>query len=225
MDMDGLLLDTERLQMEGGPDVIARLGYALPPQFFRRLVGVARHDAASIIGEEVGVPIDRLALDTAWDEAMDLRMENSVPLRPGVAAFFDALDRLGLAKAVATNSITGRAEWKLDHAGLLDRIDAVVGVDQVEAGKPAPYVYLRAAERIGRSPTECAAFDDSDLGVRDAMDAGPGSWFRYPTWWKAKPARHIAKFDPWTMRAPFSGCSSTVTVGRPSHLAGGADEP
>lgn len=195
LDMDGLLLDTERLQMEVGPDVVARFGYALPPQFFRRLVGVARHDAARIIGEEVGDIIDPLALDKAWDEAMDLRMENGVPLRPGVAAFFDALDRLGLARAVATNSMTRRAEWKLDHAGLLDRIDAVVGVDQVEAGKPAPYVYLRATERIGWSPDDCAAFDDSDLGVRAAMNAGVGIVVQIPDLVasKSREAHHEAR--------------------------------
>ncbi|SMD06421.1 hypothetical protein [Primorskyibacter flagellatus] len=50
LDLDGLLLDTERVQLEVGPDVVARFGFSLPPEFLERLVGVTRMDAARIIG-------------------------------------------------------------------------------------------------------------------------------------------------------------------------------
>ncbi|NDW01082.1 HAD family phosphatase [Salipiger sp. PrR002] len=189
LDMDGLLLDTERLQMEVGPDIVAQFGHSLPLEFFRQLVGVARLDAARIISNEVGETIDHSALDQAWDEAMDRRMKSGVPLRPGVAALFDALDRLGLPRAVATNSMTARAEWKLEHASLLHWVDAVVGVDQVELGKPAPDVYLKAAELIGQPPAACAAFDDSDLGVRAALEAGVGVVFQIPDLAQSKDSR------------------------------------
>jgi len=172
LDMDGLLLDTERLQMEVGPAVLADLGHDLPEDYFKSLVGVARLQAARMIGERVGVPIDAAVLDIAWDLAMDKKMEDRVPLRPGVHDFLDALDRLQIPRAVATNSMTARAEWKLDHAGLLSRLDAVVGVDQVAHGKPAPDVYLEAAKRLNLHPSQCVALDDSDLGVQSAMAAG-----------------------------------------------------
>ncbi|WP_273692350.1 HAD family hydrolase [Ketogulonicigenium vulgare] len=172
LDMDGLLLDTERLQMEVGPAVLANLGHDLPKDYFKSLVGVARLQAARMIEDRVGVPIDATALDTAWDLAMDKKMAEGVPLRPGVHDFLDALDRFDIPRAVATNSMTARAEWKLDHAGLLDRLGAVVGVDQVAHGKPAPDVYLEAARRLNLHPSQCVALDDSDLGVQSAMAAG-----------------------------------------------------
>lgn len=172
LDMDGLLLDTERLQMEVGPAVLADLGHDLPGDYFKNLVGVARLQAARMIEGRVGVPIDAAALDTAWDLAMDKRMADGVPLRPGVHDFLDALDRLDIPRGVATNSMTARAEWKLDHAGLLDRLDAVVGVDQVAHGKPAPDVYLEGARRLKLHPSQCIALDDSDLGVQSAIAAG-----------------------------------------------------
>ena len=79
IDMDGLLLDTERLQMEVGPTVLADLGHDLPEEYFKSLVGVARLQAAQMIEERVGFPIDAAALDSAWDLAMDKRMADGVP--------------------------------------------------------------------------------------------------------------------------------------------------
>ncbi|MFK0274096.1 HAD family hydrolase [Ensifer sp. NPDC090286] len=172
LDLDGLLLDTERLQFEVGPAVLHGMGFDLAPDFFRKLVGVDRVESARLIGLEIGASIDSADLDRAWNVAMDKRMRDSIPLRPGVHDFLDALDKRKLPRAVATNSVTARAEWKLDHSGLLDRIDAVVGVDMVKRGKPAPDVYVAAAEKLRLAPSDCIALDDSDLGVRAALSAG-----------------------------------------------------
>jgi beta-phosphoglucomutase-like phosphatase (HAD superfamily) len=60
----------------------------------------------------------------------------------------------------------------LRHAGLLHRFNAVVGADLVARVKPAPDVYIEAAKRLGLTPADCVALDDSDLGVRAAIAAG-----------------------------------------------------
>lgn len=172
LDMDGLLLDTERLQLEIAPAVLRRLGHELEPAFFNRLVGVPQAENARLIGLELGMEIDAAVLDAAWNEAFHARMQQGIPLRPGAADFLDALDRRRLPRAIATNGITARAEWKLEQTGLLGRIDAVVGLDQVARGKPAPDVYVEAARRLALHPSQCVALDDSDLGVRAALAAG-----------------------------------------------------
>lgn len=180
LDLDGLLLDTERLQFEVGPAVLRSLGYDLAPSFFRSLVGIDRTESARLINLELGATIDGAELDRFWNEAMDDRMRDGIPLRPGVHDFLDALDRHSLPRAIATNSVTARAEWKLEHTGLLHRIDAVVGVDKVARGKPAPDVYLAAAKALDLEPSQCIALDDSDLGVRAAMAAGIGKVIQIP---------------------------------------------
>lgn len=172
LDLDGLLLDTERLQMDVGPAVLSAMGHELSGGFFRSLVGVDRETSTRMIEAELGAQIDSSALDAAWNAAMDDRMREGIPLRPGVHDFLEALDRHALPRAIATNSVTERAVWKLTHAGLLDHVDAVVGVDQVARGKPAPDVYVEAAGRLGLKPDQCVALDDSDLGVRAALAAG-----------------------------------------------------
>ncbi len=126
LDLDGLLLDTERLQYEVGPSVLNGFGHDLSPYFFRDLVGVDRVESARLISLKIGAEIDATALDAAWNDAMDERMKDGIPLRPGVHDFLDALDKHDLPRAIATNSVTERAKWKLAHAGLLNRLDAVV---------------------------------------------------------------------------------------------------
>ncbi len=180
LDLDGLLLDTERLQFEVGPAVLRSLGYDLGPAFFRTLVGIDRTESARLINVELSANIDGTELDNAWNIAMDERMRDGIPLRPGVHDFLDALDHHELPRAIATNSETARAKWKLQHAGLLHRIDSVVGVDKVKRGKPAPDVYLAAVETLRLEPSQCIALDDSDLGVRAAMSAGIGKVIQIP---------------------------------------------
>jgi HAD superfamily hydrolase (TIGR01509 family) len=172
LDLDGLLLDTERLAIEAGPVVLRRFGHEIDPQFFHRTTGVDQYETHRMVNQAVG---DDIAFDTfndAWNDVMYALMTKALPFRPGVEAFFDALDRWRLPRAIATNSVTSRAEWKLQRVGLLDRVDAVVALDQVEKGKPAPDLFIEAARRIHLEPSECAALDDSDTGVRAAVTAG-----------------------------------------------------
>ncbi len=180
LDLDGLLLDTERLQVEIGPAVLRSLGHEVAPCFFRRLVGIPQAENARLINQELGIDVDAAALDAAWNDALHARMQQGIPLMPGVAGFLDALDKHRLPRAVATNGITARAEWKLGQTSLRDRIDAVVGIDLVEHGKPAPDVYLEAARRLALDPADCVALDDSDLGVRAALAAGAKTVIQIP---------------------------------------------
>lgn len=180
LDLDGLLLDTERVQFEVGPMALKSLGHDLAPEFFRSLVGIERRESVRLINLELGVTLDSAELNGVWNRAIDARMQDGIPLRPGVHDFLDALDRHNLPRAIATNSVTERAEWKLRHTGLLGRMNAVIGVDQVAQAKPAPDVYLAAAEKLGLAPSACIALDDSDLGVRAALAAGVGTVIQIP---------------------------------------------
>jgi len=180
LDLDGLLLDTERLQLEIAPGVLRSFGHELEPSFFNRLVGMPQAEYARLIGVELGREVDAKSLDAAWNEAFHARLEKGIPLMPGVHDFLDALDSRKLPRAIATNGVTARARWKLEQTGLLSRIDAVVGIDQVERGKPAPDVYIEAARQLRLQPSECVALDDSDLGVRAALAAGMKTVIQVP---------------------------------------------
>ena len=160
--------------------MLRSLGHELEPAFFNRLVGVPQAENARLIGLELGTEIDSVALDEVWNKALHARMEKGIPLRPGVHAFLEALDRRALPRAIATNGNTARASWKLRQTGLHGWIDVIVGIDQVARGKPAPDVYAEAARRLKLNPSQCVALDDSDLGIRAALAAGMKTVIQIP---------------------------------------------
>ncbi len=95
-----------------------------------------------------------------------------IPLKSGLAEFLAAVDSLGLKKAIATSTSRQRALYKLNLAGVPGTIEILAGGDEVAHGKPAPDLFLLAAERLGIPPAECLAFEDSDPGVLSARAAG-----------------------------------------------------
>lgn len=172
-DLDGLLLDTERLALASGRAALARMGHEVGEDFFLTLVGIDAPEGHRRLCAHLGCDLDASELDRSWLAEMDLMIAASgIPLRPGVHAVLDALDRLDLPRAVATNSATARARTKLQAAGLAGRFPVIVGLTDVAAGKPAPDVYLEAARRLGADPARCLALEDSDTGVRAALAAG-----------------------------------------------------
>jgi HAD superfamily hydrolase (TIGR01509 family) len=176
-DMDGLLLDTERLGMGIFAGIAQPLGLAAPEahHLFRRCVGGGEAATIAVI-EEVVHGADGAAALAAWHHAMDAAIEENLPLRPTVA---DALGRLAardVPMAVVTSTRTARARAHLERAGLLGRFRAVIGGDRVAAPKPDPAPYRAGAEALGLPPAACAAFEDSDTGTRAALAAGCRVW-------------------------------------------------
>jgi len=172
-DMDGTLLDTERVAQESFLCACSELAIAPRMDLLLRCVGAAEPIARKVIQEGYGPGVDTGALMQAWSRHFDaLSRAAPTPLKEGAIALLDAVARLGLPMAVATSSRTEHARTKLRDAGLLERFRTVIGADQVERPKPDPEVYLKAAAFLGVEPTACLALEDSEYGVRAAHAAG-----------------------------------------------------
>jgi len=98
--------------------------------------------------------------------------DTRLALKPGAIQLLDALDELGLPRAIATSSAHRTVQHHLAAHGLAERFDAIVGRGDYAAGKPAPDPFLKAAERLGVEPRLCLALEDSHNGVRSACAAG-----------------------------------------------------
>ena len=171
-DLDGLLLDTERLALAAGYETMETFGFAAPEGLFESLVGKdtatgARHLVATYGPDS---PIEQFG--TAWDRRFFDKIDSGVPLRPGAEEILLALGALGLPCAVATSSKRHSAEHKLARSGLGGHFATVVSVDCVARPKPAPDPYLLAALRLNVEATRCIAFEDSDTGAASARAAG-----------------------------------------------------
>lgn len=171
-DMDGLLLDTERLSFiawEHGANV---LGYQLGHELFVRLIGMNSKRIKESLLEWLGPGVDVETLTQHAGEHYDTLIANGPPLKPGAVACLETLTRLGIPQALATSSSRRYAEKKLGHHGLLDHFQTLVTGDQVSQGKPHPEPYLTAAARLDLPPAACIAFEDSVNGIRSAHEAG-----------------------------------------------------
>ncbi len=172
-DMDGLLLDSERLSMRALVEAGAALGADLPLAFCYSMIGCPMDTCAAMVLAREGAdfPVDRLV---ALHETIlaGFVEDGLLATRPGAEALLDALERLGLKRAVVTSSARGRATHHLQKAGLLHRFGQLVSRDDVSRGKPDPEPYLLAARLLEASPSSCLALEDSHNGVRAAHAAG-----------------------------------------------------
>jgi HAD superfamily hydrolase (TIGR01509 family) len=172
-DMDGTLLDTERVAQEAFFRACAELNVTPRMDLLQRCVGAAAPLARQVLREGYGPGLDCEAFFQAWSRNFDaLSRVTPAALKEGAIALLDTVAQLGLPMAIATSSGTAHAVEKLQQAGLLNRFKTVIGADQVQKPKPDPEVYLKAADYLGVDPRACLAVEDSEYGVRAAHAAG-----------------------------------------------------
>lgn len=172
-DMDGLMLDTEPLAARAWDDAAAALGVFFDRDVTASLVGRNFADCRALVVERHGgdYPVD--ALMRAWHAAYDAIVEREgIALKAGLEELVAWLERERVPRAVATSTRRSRALAKLGRTGLAPRFHALVGGDEPARGKPAPDIFLLAAERLGVEAAACVVLEDSEPGVRGALGAG-----------------------------------------------------
>ncbi len=171
-DMDGTLLDTELVFKEIVWDVTRDLGFAMTDAVHGKMVGSSHETTQRILSEAYGVSFPYALFDAECRRIMHGRMEDAVPVKPGVPELLAELKGRRIPMAVATSSRSAHALQHLGTAGLLDVFHAVVTRDDVAHPKPHPEPYLTAARHLGVAPADCLAIEDSASGVRSASGAG-----------------------------------------------------
>lgn len=172
-DMDGLLLDSERVALAIGREASQALGAPWSEDVALGMIGLNSRDGYRLLVEAFGVDFPVEAHQAEFGRRYEAAIaEARIPLKSGVLGLFDQLEGLGLPMAVATSTRRSRALAKLGGVGLLARLRGVVGGDEVARGKPAPDIYLAAARMLGADPGACLVLEDSNTGVRGGLAAG-----------------------------------------------------
>lgn len=171
-DMDGLLLDTEKLSQASYR--VAREWAGLPPDdaLFFSVVGLNARAGHERLVAALAPLTDFDCFRAVWREAFEKSLSREVPVKRHVRNVLKLLSSRGVPMAVATSTNSESAHDLLSRAGLRKHFPILVGGDQVENGKPAPDIYLKAAASLGLAPARCAGFEDSVNGVRAAVAAG-----------------------------------------------------
>jgi len=172
-DMDGLLLDSERVALATVAAAAAELGLEWRAEVGLAMVGLNSKDGPAMIRRHLGDDYPVTELYEVFGRRYEAAIaEGRIPLKGGVGELFDVLDTLALGRVVATSTQRARAEPKLAAVGLLARLHGMVCGDEVAHGKPAPDIFLAAAARLGVPVANCLVLEDSNAGVRGALAAG-----------------------------------------------------
>lgn len=169
-DMDGLLVDSERLSYETFVDVLARQGYGMTLAFFESLLGKSSEEADRRLREEY--PGTDTSLRDITPEYIRRVQAGQLHLMAGAAQLLDYLDAHSIPRAVASSNNGRLVELCLSATGIAGRFDTVVHGDMVLLGKPAPDIFLKAAEELGFAPGACLVLEDSLAGIAAANAAG-----------------------------------------------------
>ena len=170
-DLDGVLVDSEQVWDDVRRELVAARGGRWRDEATRAMQGMSTPEWSAYLAGSLGTPGTAEELAEAVIAAMADRYRAAVPLLPGAVDAVTALaGRWPLA--VASSSPPALIEAVLAAAGIADRFRAVVSSEEVPRGKPAPDVYLAAADRLGADPTRCVAIEDSANGLRAADAAG-----------------------------------------------------
>ena len=172
-DLDGLILDTEKLYQRFWREAAAECGFSMTQETALKLRSLDKTLAKKLLRDEFGEGFDyervkqtRIRLMSAFVD------EHGVKAKPGVRELCEYLKSRGIPTAIATATNYERTNDYLTRAGVRDCFETIVCACDLEHGKPYPDVYLYACEKLGLKPENCVALEDSPNGVKSAHSAG-----------------------------------------------------
>ncbi|MEN0109323.1 MAG: HAD-IA family hydrolase [Planctomycetota bacterium] len=169
-DCDGTLADTMPLHKRLWDECLEGHGVRLPPGFIDAHAGKPTDVIVAIINAEHGVAIDAEAFLAEKEGRFQARIAEVGPIEPVVATARAHHGRLPMA--VVSGGIRLNVDLSLAAIGAADWFPVVLTADDPIAPKPAPDLFLAAADRIGVAPERCHAFEDADAGIEAARAAG-----------------------------------------------------
>ena len=172
--MDGLLLDTEGIYTEVTQQIVGEYGKVFDWSVKEKIIGRRSIQAAEIIVESLDLPISpQDYLDSRKDVLLE-KFKDTEAL-PGAKEMTTHFFRLGIPQAIATSSSSPMFEAKFEkHKKWFSQFAQIVRGDdpELKEGKPAPDIFLLAANRVGVDPAECLVFEDAPTGTEAALAAG-----------------------------------------------------
>ncbi|MBP2339885.1 HAD superfamily hydrolase (TIGR01509 family) [Saccharothrix coeruleofusca] len=170
-DLDGVLVDSERVWDEVRRAFAAAHGGAWRPESTRAMQGMSTPEWAAYLVDEVGVRLTPDEVAGGVVEEMARRYEAGPPVLPDAVEVVRAV-AARWPVAIASSSPPVLIRSFLDSTGLAEVVPVALSSEEAGAGKPAPDVYLLAARRLGVDAAGCAAVEDSTNGLRSALAAG-----------------------------------------------------
>jgi HAD superfamily hydrolase (TIGR01509 family) len=171
-DMDGLLLDTERVYVEAILGAGRAVGVEISEAFCHAMIGIPARECDIMIEQHFGSAFPMADYQKQCSSRIARLLELGIAVKPGAVELIDDLTERNIPIGIATSSSRKSASRHLEKSGLLDRFRSIVTRDDVSRAKPSPDPFLKAAQELGSTPRHCLALEDSPNGIRSASAAG-----------------------------------------------------
>lgn len=172
-DMDGSLVDSMWVWTEVDDVYMEKYGLTMPENFHKEIEGMSFTETAQYFVDtfpQLNFTVEEVKRE--WQEmTMDMYCTR-VPLKPGAGEFLRRVKQAGIRLGIATSNARELAEAALDALQIHELFDTVRTSCEVAKGKPAPDVYLKAAEDLKVDPAECLVFEDIPSGILAGKRAG-----------------------------------------------------
>lgn len=171
-DMDGTLADSMWIWRQIDLEFLGSRGLSLPDTLQREIEGMSFSETARYFKETFHLAESEEEIKAIWNGMSMEKYRTEVPLKPGARAFLTWLKDHSFATAICTSNSRELIDMAVAARGIGEQIDFVVTACEVNAGKPAPDIYLHAAYRLGVLPEECVVFEDIPAGLLAGKRAG-----------------------------------------------------
>lgn len=171
-DLDGTLVDSMWMWHAIDVEYLGRYGYRCPPMLQREIEGMSFSETAVYFKETFHIPDSLEAIKASWIDMSIEKYRSEVPPKKGAVRFLQYLRGRGIRMGIATSNGRDMVDAVLNALGIADYFQVVVTGCEVAAGKPAPDIYLRAAERLQTDPRDCMVFEDVTAGILSGTAAG-----------------------------------------------------
>jgi beta-phosphoglucomutase len=171
-DMDGTLVDTAELHFQAWAEVSREQGRGFTRADFAATFGQRNPEIiAKLFGNRFS---DRevAQLGEHKEELYRAAARKGVTLLPGAASLLTGLHQAGVKQAIGSSAPRKNLDLILDLTGIGPYLQAIIGSEETQRGKPDPQVFLAAAERLGIAPGRCVVFEDAVAGVQAARNGG-----------------------------------------------------
>lgn len=171
-DLDGTLADSMWLWPEIDDEYLEKYELTEPEGFHDGMEGMSFTETAQYFKDLFSLEMSIQDIMDEWMEMCYDKYAHEVPLKTGAIEFLKAIREKNMKIGIATSNDRVLVEALLDHHQILDFFDAIATSDEVKVGKPAPDVYLKAAEDLGVHPAKCLIFEDLPNGILAGKNAG-----------------------------------------------------
>lgn len=170
-DMDGLMIDSERLYFHAEREIAGRFGATVAEETLWKMMGTKPIEGLALFVQDLDLPISAEEALGIRTEIMRDKLKHDLVPMPGLFHILDTLSGW-LKLAICTGAQQEFLDIVVDSLGIRRRFDVLRTSDGIGKGKPEPEIYLKACEELRFSPSDCIVLEDSHNGVLAGKRAG-----------------------------------------------------